>query len=134
MVRADRSIISGDVCLSNIVAALLTREYRRRLFALFDLLPRSLGVRPDLGVHHAVDLFIEVDRSGETGVWAAVVVTMQLFASNAHFLDRELLLDTGAKDIRLVDFEKLLGLVMVDIVDDQRAIFHLRHHAGVIPD
>ena len=57
---------------------------------------------------------------------------MELFARHAHFFDDKLVLDAGADDVRLVNFDKLLHLVMADVVNDQRGFFHLHHHAFVI--
>src|SRR5271157_1102124 len=118
IVRALRSTTSAGVCFKSMISLLDgSRGGWSRLFGL----PRRLDQFPDAGVHQAVDLAVEVGRPREAGIRAADVVVVQLLARHAHLLDGELLLDAGAEDGRLVLRDQLLGLVVVDVVDDQRA-------------
>src|SRR5271165_7511052 len=67
-------------------------------------------------------------------LWPAVVVTMQLLAWHPHFFDDELVLDARADDVRFVNFDELLDFMMADVIDNQRVLFHLGHHAFVIAE
>ena len=151
-VRASRSATSAVVCRKSMVGfffgldvpcsrllihsprtcctnSLHERGVERGPFLLF---PRRRDERPDARVDQTVDLAVEIDRPLEAGIRTAVVVAVQLLAGDAHLLHDELFLDSGAEDVRPVDFQQPLGFVVADVVDHEPAFVHVRHHALVI--
>ncbi len=98
------------------------------------LLPGRLQVLPHLAVDHAVDLPVEVDGAFKAGIRSAIVVAVELLHGHAALLNDVLFLDPAADDIRPVEFDEPLSFELADIVDNQRAVLHLRHHALVLTE
>src|ERR1035437_8135578 len=103
MVRAVRSA-TGRVVESSMRGPFLELSPLRKRSGgrLGGDVPRGSDEAPHVRVDHAVDLEVEVHRSAESRVGAAVVVVVQLLAGDAHLLDDVLVLDAGAHDGRLV--------------------------------
>ena len=57
---------------------------------------------------------------------------MQHLHGHAQLLNGILLLDPGTKDVRLHQLHQLFRLVLVQVVDDERPLLHIRHHAIIL--